>query len=268
MILPSRHQGRAPEARSISPGLPLLSGTPFHCASASSHFLHDSPFGWRVKSPEGCRTRSLITRFMPTIISMPPQLNWPILALLLPLLSILMGCSSTKNAKSDPVIVQVTEAPSEGDRYRSNERQRDVWIAPQAIDHETLQHEQLVTFVERPTAWQLPNTIEPDSVSEPKLPLQQGEYQAEALKRQSEIAIDLLDKLQAVSTELDSSKKQSSQKLDEKDAQIRRSEQELQSTRDELIAAKKRLDDMAAAKKLKQEEDSKLKSKPWWKVWQ
>lgn len=189
--------------------------------------------------------------------------NFCMFASLLGVLTIL-GCSTTENR---PVLIQVTEAPVQGSRYRVLERQRDVWIAPQVIDHETLQHEQLVTFVEKPMTWQLSSTMEPNAISKPELPLEVGDYDAEALRREREIIIDTQSKLKNLAGELESFKKKSSQEIYQKENQIRKTEGELQSTCDELTAARKRLEDIAAAEKLKQEEEAKHKAKSWWKVW-
>ncbi len=134
------------------------------------------------------------------------------------ILLVITGC---RTPSTKPVIVQVDPGEASGGRFRSLERQRDLWIAPQATDNETLLHEQLVTFIEKPTAWQLPSTLEPNTISRPDLPLEQGDYDGEVLKRQQEIIQDKQAEALKIMTELENLKHQSQQTLSEKDEQLK-----------------------------------------------
>lgn len=184
---------------------------------------------------------------------------------LIPLGSLLTSCTTTSNP---PVIVQITESTPTGGRFLSAERQRDVWMAPQALDGETLQHEQYVTFIEKPASWKVSSTMEPHSTPSPKLPLENGRYDAEALRREREIARTTQAKADQLSTELESLKSESSKGLQEKDEQIQKTEEALQVVRNRLEASEKRLASMEASEKSKVEQmTAKQKSKSWWNLW-
>lgn len=176
----------------------------------------------------------------------------------------LAGCSTARN---HPVIVQMTDTPENGGRFRSTERQRDVWIAPQAIGNEILQHEQVVTFVEKPQGWQVPSTLEPHTVTPPDLPLEAGEYDGSALQRQREIIQDKERQIQKTTAELENIKSQTRQDLCQREQQIQASTKQLQETREKLNTALQKLDEIERAEQRKREEEAKPKPKPWWKPW-
>jgi len=178
-------------------------------------------------------------------------------------LALMTSCGTTSN---QPVVVNVTDAPIQEGRFRTAERQRDVWIAPHAADNETLQHEQVVTFIEKPQVWQIPSTLEPHTVSSPELPLQQGEYDAEVLHRQREMIQDREAQILKTATDLENLKRQSQQTLAGKEQQVRDSEQKLRELQQQLSDALQKLQDIEQAEKLKREQElEKQKKKPWWK---
>jgi hypothetical protein len=189
--------------------------------------------------------------------------HFSVLGLFLAVLT-LVGCSTPGNR---PVVVQVTDIPENGGRFRSAERQRDVWIAPQAIGNEILQHEQVVTFVEKPQGWRVPSTLEPHTVVPPDLPLESGEYDGAALQRQQEIIQDKERQIQKTTAELENIKGQTRQDLSQREQQIQAATQQLQETREKLNTALQKLDEIEQAERRKREEAAKPKPKPWWKPW-
>ncbi|MDD2709226.1 MAG: hypothetical protein PHV34_14665 [Verrucomicrobiae bacterium] len=180
---------------------------------------------------------------------------------------LLTGCHTPPNR---PVVVQVTESPDEGQqgegRYRSIERQRDVWIAPHALDNEILQHEQIVTFVEKPQGWLIPSTLEPHAVSPPDLPLEAGEYDGSALQRQREIIQDKDRQLQRTSAELENLKNQTRQDLAQHEEKIQASARQLQETREKLNATLQKLEEIEQAEQAKRQQEQNQKKKRWW-IW-
>ncbi len=184
--------------------------------------------------------------------------------ILLPLL--LTGCGTTP--REQPVVVNVTGEPAQGGRFRAAERQRDVWIAPQATDSDTLLHEQTVTFVEKPQTWQLPSTIEPHTLSNPDLPLEQGDYDGEVLRRQREMIDDREKQITKAASELENLKRQSQESLNGKDKQVQESEQKLKELHGDLAAALQKLESIEEAERLrKAQEEEKRNKKHWWKLW-
>ncbi len=180
---------------------------------------------------------------------------------LLPFLA--TGCTTPSNT---PVVVNVTDAPVQGGRFRAGERQRDVWIAPRALDQDTLLHEQTVTFIEKPQAWQLPSTIEPHTVSHPELPLEQGDYDAEVLHRQWEIIRDREIQVARITTDLENLKRQSQESLNGKDRQVQESEQKLKELHGDLAAALQKLTTIEEGERLRKAQE-KQNTKHWWKFW-
>lgn len=176
----------------------------------------------------------------------------------------LIGCATNDNK---PVVVTVSEPPSEGGRFRTAERQRDVWISPQVVDNETLQHEQTVTFVEKPVEWRVPATIDPHTTSNPDLPLEKGDYDAGVVKRQQEIIADTQVKINKLSQQFEELKNQANSAIADKESKLVTVNQELQATQKQLNDANKRLEDVAAAEKAKQDADTKKKNLPWYKRW-
>jgi hypothetical protein len=174
------------------------------------------------------------------------------------------GCSTLS---SQPVIVQISDPSPSSSQHRAPERQRNVWIAPQAIDNEILQHEQMVTFVEKPAAWQLPSTIEPNTISRPDLPLEQGEYDAEPLKHQQEIIADTQAQVRALNEEMEHLKVQAQKAIETKDTQVNDLSEQLKATQRQLGDASQKLADIEATEKRKQEEVAKRAKKAWWRIW-
>jgi hypothetical protein len=170
------------------------------------------------------------------------------------------GCTSPQK----PVVVQVNDHPALVGRFRSPERQRDVWIAPQAVDNGTLQHDQVVTFVEKPSAWQLPSTIEPNTVSQPALSLQEGEYDGEALRREREMLTDTQEQIRKLNENMEKVRVDSQKAIAVKDAQLQELSKKLQGTEKQFQDASQKLNDIAEAERQKQEEAAK---KPKWKFW-
>jgi hypothetical protein len=180
------------------------------------------------------------------------------------------GCASPQK----PVVVQINDQPAydgrpacrslSGGRFRSPERQRDVWIAPKAVDNGTLQHDQVITFVEKPSAWQLPSTIEPHTVSQPSLPLQEGEYDGEALRREREMLTDTQEQIRKLNEDIEKIRADSQKAIATKDAQIRELFGTLQNAEKQVDEKNEILNNIAEAERQKQEEASK---KRWWKFW-
>ncbi|MDD2709085.1 MAG: hypothetical protein PHV34_13955 [Verrucomicrobiae bacterium] len=180
---------------------------------------------------------------------------------------LLTGCHTPPNR---PVIVQVAESPDDGQqcegRYRSVERQRDIWIAPHALDNEILQHEQTVTFVEKPQRWLIPSTLEPHAVSPPDLPLEAGEYDGSAIQRQREIIHDKDRQLQRIGAELENLKERTRQDLVQREEQIQASASQLRETREKLNTALQKLEDIEQAELAKRQQEQNQKKKRWW-IW-
>jgi hypothetical protein len=170
---------------------------------------------------------------------------------------VLCNCSTQS---PQPVIVQV-DAPSESQgRFRVQERQRDVWIAPQATE-DALLHEQVVTFVEKPQSWQLPSTIEPHTVSSPDMPLEQAEYDAEVLRRQQEMIQDKENQIIKTQTDLDKIKQESQSTIKEKDQSLNELKKRVDTLQQELNSQlQKKAEEEAARNK------PEVK-KSWWKFW-
>jgi hypothetical protein len=175
---------------------------------------------------------------------------------------ILSSCNTTQPVQ--PLIVQVDGPLESGDRFRSQERQRDVWIAPQATE-DALLHEQVVTFIEKPQGWQLPTTIEPHTVLNPALPLESADYDAEILRRQRQIIKDKDDQIIQTNTEFESFKKETQATVHTRDQQIvdfKKRVEEMQKTLNENL--QKLAEEEAAEERRLQEK----KQKSWWKLWQ
>jgi hypothetical protein len=174
---------------------------------------------------------------------------------------LLAGCGTTPN---QPIIVHLNESDEQGSRFRTQERQRDVWIAPQATD-ETLLHEQVVTFVEKPQGWKLPSTIEPNTVSNPDLPLEQGDYDAEILHRQQEMIQDKENQIIKATTDLEELRLQSQKILEEKEERLIDSQRKLEAAQKELSdSAQKRAEEVETERK---KQDEMKPKKSWWKFW-
>lgn len=185
-------------------------------------------------------------------------------AIILPLVLALAGCETPS---AQPVIVQVTDAPIPGERYRTVERRRDIWFAPQAIGNEILQHEQTVTFIEKPQGWQIPSTLEPHTAVPPDLPLETGEYDATALQRQREIIRDKDTQIQKTVAELENIKNQTRQDITQREQQVQTATKQLQDTRQKLDAALQRLDEIEQTERARREQEEKQQAQPWWKWW-
>lgn len=177
------------------------------------------------------------------------------------LLPFLTGCSTSAPR---PVIVQVNEPPAAAGRFRSNECQRDVWLAPQAVGNEILQHEQLITFVEKPSEWQLPSTIEPNAVSKPELPIQDGEYDETVLQRQRQ----LLESERQKAAQLES---QLAQEKSEADLQLKTREEKIQALQTQQDATTLQLQQLTSQvesdRKARETEAALKQKKKWWQIW-
>ncbi|MDD2710097.1 MAG: hypothetical protein PHV34_19105 [Verrucomicrobiae bacterium] len=180
--------------------------------------------------------------------------------LVFPVAIFLSSCSSPK----EPVVVQVNDPPALAGRFRTPERQRDVWIAPQAVDNDVLQHDQTVTFVEKPSAWQLPSTIEPNTVSKPELPMEEGEYDGEALRRHKEMLAATQGQVQKLNAQLETMKSEAQKTVGEKETQTQEIAKKLQTTQQQLNEAIQRVNDLVAAEQQRQEQ---AKQRSWWQFW-
>jgi hypothetical protein len=180
----------------------------------------------------------------------------------------LTGCGTTQPQVSlEPVVVRVDEQSDSTSRFRIAERQRDVWIAPQALDHDTLLHEQIVTFVERPQCWQLPTTVEPAFKSDPSLPLEPGEYDATLIRKQQEIISETQTEMHKITQEIDALKAEKSMALAKKGEELSKLTQTLKATQRDLAVAKERLSDIETAEKQRKEAEAAKPKKKWWQVW-
>ena len=189
----------------------------------------------------------------------------PVCVVLLLALHLTTGCRAPRN--DQPVTVQIHEEATPTGRFRIPERQRDVWIAPQAVGDEVLQHEQVMTFVERPASWQLPSTIEPNAVPKPGLPLEAGDYDAEALRHQREIIEDARNQIRRLEEELEVVKKQVQRQATQKEDRLHEVSAELVSAREQLAAANQRVEEMNATERQRQENETRPPPKRGWKFW-
>ena len=182
------------------------------------------------------------------------------------ILAVMWATTGCRTTDQRPVMVEVTEAPEQSGRFRVAERQRDVWIAPHAADNEILQHEQTVTFVEQPQGWRIPATMEPHTVSSPRLPLEEGQYDAVALKRQREMIRDQEGQLFQAAATMETLKRQAQADFVQKEKEARETSEKLQSTQAQLSEAVQEMESMKDAERRRQAEEAE-KKKRWWRFW-
>lgn len=175
------------------------------------------------------------------------------------------GCQAPHH--DQPVAVQIHEQASPAERFRIPERQRDVWIAPQTLGDDVLQHEQVVTFVEKPAGWRVASAIEPNAVPQPAVPLEAGDYDAEALRRQREILEEARNQVCQLETELEVVKQRVRDQANKKEDRLREVSAELASAREQLTAANQRIEEMNAAERRRQANASSPPPKRGWKLW-
>lgn len=252
--------------------MPCLFHPPVATSASDEHlgpFSLEVATGWHRPSPKRERHPNFeyltFKDFMKTSLSDCP---YHVLKLTLAVSIAIWGITGCATGPKAPVVVTVNEPPAQGGRFRSPERQRDVWLAPQANGNEVLQHDQTLTYVEKPAAWQLPSTIEPNTVSKPDLPLEHGEYDAEVVRRQKEIIGDTQSQVKRLSVDFEALKKQSTDQLKNREDQLQTLSKQLLQAQQASSQANQRLADIEAAAqlKLKQEEERRA-ARQWWQVW-
>lgn len=174
----------------------------------------------------------------------------------------LAGCSTTQTG---PVVVQVSEPTTSANRFRTVERQRDLWISPRVIDNEIIQHEQVITFVEKPIAWQLGTTLEPNAVNEPTLPQQVGDYNDTVIARHKEMLNQARSEVAGLEKQVADLKKSSSDVLTTKDQEIQVLNARLSQAQDQISSISQKLDEINQSKE--QSKPIVQPKKSWWMVW-
>lgn len=172
----------------------------------------------------------------------------------------LTGCST--QAPKQPMVVQVTDGPESYEKNRSPESLREIWIAPYALDNDTLLHEQTVTFVEKPRSWRLLSAAEPDAVSFPKLPNEEGDYSLAPLKREREILADREKELQKVKSDLEAFEKKTQDAVLQRENDLKALSEKLHKTEEDRIKILQKLSDLEEEKKQKEQP-----KKPWYHFW-
>jgi hypothetical protein len=110
--------------------------------------------------------------------------------------------------------------------------------------------------------------MEPNAVSSPSLPLEEGEYDAALLRRQREIIQDAQNQMKKLAEDVERARQQANIQVAEKEEKLGQAQKELQITQKQLEEATQKLSDVAAAAaQLKQDEEAKRKAKKKWKFW-
>jgi hypothetical protein len=176
----------------------------------------------------------------------------------------LIGCSSPKG----PIVVHVSDAPQEGGRFRTQERQRDVWIGPVVKDNEVLFHEQMVTFVEEPQMWRVPQALEPHSVNPPELPIHEGEYDDAVVRDQRRELEAQNESMKLLHSQLEEIKQDFELALKQREESLKSAEEKLNSSRLERDALSRELEKILEAEKQKASKaEPAQKPTSWWKWW-
>lgn len=172
------------------------------------------------------------------------------------------GCSTTQTG---PVVVQVSEPTTSGTRFRTAERQRDLWVSPRIADEGILEHEQIVTFVEKPSEWQIATTLEPNAINEPTLPQQTGDYSNAVIARHKEMLNAARSELDDLEKQLADLKKSSSDVISNKDQEIQSLNAKLSQAQEQISSISQKLEELNQSKEPSKPIGSEKKS--WWMIW-